>query len=440
MSISASIDQPPDNWSVRTGEPEMSLATNRQRVGEDWIARLPDIVSVDDHVLEPPDLWVERLPAKYRDRAPRVERYKGRIEVHRDTRLHQVIEDEAGEWGDAWIFEDLRWAMVPPFAAAGIEGDNRGHRPLTYDEVRPGCFRQAERLSDMVINRVSASLCFPTFPRFCGQTFLERGPRDLALACVQVYNDWMIDEWCAGDGYGRLIPQTIIPLWDVELAVAEVQRCAAKGSHAIAFSEGPVALGLPSLYSGNWDPLWAACEDSNTVVNMHIGSSSKVATTGPDSPNLVPMALIFQGSMHCAVDWLVSGVFERYPGLRIALSEGQVGWLPYLLQRLDSSWENFRATAEIGDRLKKPPSAYYVDHIFGCIFDDAVGLLQRDVIGVDQIMFESDYPHGDSTWPRSHDVAEKLVADVGLNEVEATKLLRGNAIRLYGLSRFGIDA
>ena len=134
-------------------------------------------------------------------------------------------------------------AILPGFAAAGMDQDYLGlhYDPLTYDEMRPGCYEQAPRLEDMDENHTEVSLSFPTFPRFCGQTFLEHGERDLALACVRAYNDWMIDEWCAGAGYGRLIPLTLIPLWDPELAAAEVRRCAAKGSFAVAFSGEPGA-------------------------------------------------------------------------------------------------------------------------------------------------------------------------------------------------------
>ncbi len=147
-----------------------------------------------------------------------------------------------------------------------------------------GSYDQAARIAAMDANHTEASLCFPSFPRFCGQTFLEREDKELAKLCVEAYNDWMIDEWCAGDGRRRLIPCTLIPLWDPELAASEVRRCAAKGSFAVAFSENPVPLGLPSIYGPHWDPFFAACNETGTVINMHIGSSSAMARTAPDSP------------------------------------------------------------------------------------------------------------------------------------------------------------
>src|SRR5262249_9073753 len=153
------------------------------------------------------------------------------------------------------------------------------------------------RLLDMDLNHTEVSLCFPTFTRFCGQIFAEREDKELALACVQAYNDWMIDDWCAGEAYGRLIPLTLGPLWDAELAAAEGRRCAEKGGHSIAFSENPVALGLPSIHKGYWDPLLRACDETGTVISMHIGSSSRLVSTGPDAPFTLTQALTFSGSM-----------------------------------------------------------------------------------------------------------------------------------------------
>ena len=164
------------------------------------------------------------------------------------------------------------------------------------------------------------------FPRFCGQTFAERDDKELALECVKAYNDWMIDEWCAGDGHGRLIPVTMVPLWDAQLAAAEVRRCADKGSHALTFSENPYALGLPSVHSGEWDPLFAACQETETVVCMHIGSSSRMPGTTPDAPFIVSSVLTFPNAMGSLLDFVFSGTLERFPNLthRVLRGPGRV--------------------------------------------------------------------------------------------------------------------
>ena len=399
---------------------------------------IPRIISVDDHVVEPPDLWQRLLPARFRADAPRVDRLKGHFGA---GARGGWVETDNGEWADIWRFGSYEMAIIPGFAAAGMDLDYLGehYEPLTYDAMRPGCYEQGPRLEDMDTNHTDAGISFPTFPRFCGQTFLEHPDRQLGLACVQAYNNWMIDEWCADAGHGRLIPLTLIPLWDPDLAAAEVRRCAGKGSFAVAFSENPVRLKLPSIFTEHWDPFFAACEETDTVVNLHIGSSSTFPMTSPDAPRAVSLALTYQGASHALCDWLTSGVLERFTTLKVALSEGQIGWMPFIIEKLDGVW-NDRAVYGNIDHLSRPPSSYIPGRVYGCVFDDLIGLQIRDRLGMGQIMFETDYPHGDSTWPNSLVVFEKLVTQAGLSERETYQLARGNAIECYGLARFGITA
>jgi predicted TIM-barrel fold metal-dependent hydrolase len=405
------------------------------------MSEIPKIISVDDHVIEPASVWQDRLPQRFRERGPRLVRVFGRIEPTKGG--YRIVEDRDtpdGQWADEWRYDDLRYTIPAGMAQVYALKEHNYHEAVTYDVMAPGCYDQAARLADMDLNHIEASLCFPTIPRFCGQTFLEREDKELALLCVRAYNDWMIDEWCAGAGRGRLIPLTLIPLWDVELAAAETRRCARKGSHAIAFSECPPYLGLPSIHSGYWNPLWEACEETEVVVNMHIGSSSTWPNTGPDSPALVPKSLSFQNAQVAFADWLASGLLEKFSSLRIALSEGQVGWIPFVAGRLDNEWElGDLFEDDIRARLPRKPSSYIPGRVYGCIFDDLSGLQVRDTIGMSQIMFEIDYPHGDTSFPHSKEMAEKLIANAGLDDREAYALLRGNAIECYGLQRFGID-
>ena len=235
--------------------------------------------------------------------------------------------DHDGPQADCWVYEDLVYINKRHVAAVGFDRDDMTLSPITYDEMRPGCYDPKARLDDMDINHVEASLCFPTFPRFCGQTFLEAKDQELALACVHAYNDWMVEEWC-GDSGGRLIPLCIVPLWDAELAAAEVRRNAARGVHAVCFSEIPPKLGLPSIHSGYWDPFFAACEETDTVVCMHIGSSSQMPATSADAPAAVAATLSFNNAMASLTDFLFSGVLVRFPTLKLAYSEGQIGWIP----------------------------------------------------------------------------------------------------------------
>src|SRR5438552_14272636 len=152
------------------------------------MADVPLIISVDDHVLEPGDLWTERLPVALRDRGPRLDRVKGRFG---EGARGDWIEDADGNWADIWRFGNYQMAIIPGFAAAGYDQDYLGEHwdPMTYDEMRPGVYEQAARLEDLDANHTEASIAFPTFPRFCGQTFLEHPDREVGLACVRAYND-----------------------------------------------------------------------------------------------------------------------------------------------------------------------------------------------------------------------------------------------------------
>jgi len=301
---------------------------------------------------------------------------------------------------------------------------------LTYDEMRPGCYERDARIVDFERNWVDGSLPFPTFPRFCGQTFLEADDRELALLCVQAYNDWMVEEWC-GPSNGRLIPLCLVPLWDPALAAAEVERNAARGVRAVCFSEIPFYLGLPSIHSGEWDPFFAACEATGTVINLHIGSGSKMPQTSPDAPLGVPVTIGFGNCMNSLADWLFSGKLEQFPGLKLSYAESQIGWIPYLLERADDVWKQHRAWVSTGVVLSEPPSTYYYRQVFGCFFRDQHGMDSLEKCGVDNVMFEVDYPHSDSTWPDTRSVAAETMA--GLDPEIVHKLVRGNAIKLFGL-------
>jgi predicted TIM-barrel fold metal-dependent hydrolase len=391
---------------------------------------IPRIISVDDHVVEPPHVWQTWLPERFRAAGPRVERRGIGHMRHIGGGAYEQTFDPDGRPADCWVFEDLVYIHKRHVAAVGYSRDEMTMTPMTYDEMRPGCYDVKARIADMDMNHTDMSLCFPTFPRFCGQAFTEATDRDLGLACVAAYNDWMVEEWC-GDSDGHLIPLCIVPLWDAELAAAEVRRNAARGCHAVAFSEIPPHLGLPSIHSGFWDPFFAACEETQTTVNMHIGSSSRMPATSPDAPVAVAASLSFNNSMASLCDFLFSGVLVRFPNLTLAYSEGQIGWLPYVLERVDDVWKEHRAWGGVADLIPEPPSTYYYRQVYGCFFRDKHGLESLHRVGVDNVTFETDYPHTDTTWPHTLEVATAMVdhlpADVQY------KVLRGNAIRMLHL-------
>jgi|688.fasta_scaffold264174_1 predicted TIM-barrel fold metal-dependent hydrolase len=396
---------------------------------------LPKIISVDDHVTEPATVWSDRLPKKYANVGPRIKR----LPVKEMTFVGGTFTATPGEKGDEgpladwWFYENLRRPLTRLDTAVGFPRDEVTLAGVTYDEMRQGSYKLKERLEDMDTAGIEASFCFPTFPRFCGQTFYEAKDRELAMLCVRAYNDWMVEEWC-GESGGRMLPLCIIPLWDPVAAAAEVRRNAKRGVHAVCFSEIPTNLGLPSIHDqdGFWLPFFDACNETHTTINMHIGSGSKMPSTSPDAPAAVGSTLTFANCCFSMVDWLMSGLFTEFKDLKIAYSEGQIGWIPYILERANVVWEENRGWGGVADKVLERPSDLFKKHIYGCYFDDPHGLRSLEEIGVDNVTFECDYPHSDSTWPNTAKIA--LEQTLNLSDEVVYKLMRGNAIKLYSIS------
>lgn len=366
------------------------------------------LISVDDHVIEPAHLWLDRLPSKWHDVCPR------------------VVELPSG--GHGWRYEDelvpLSQSIVR-LSDESIRGE-RSDRTVRFDEMRPGCYEPKARLDDMTLDGVWASLGFPNFTRFAGHRFLMGQDLELGLACLRAYNDFIIDEWCAADP-DRLVSLAILPLWDVDLSVAEMERMVDKGAKAVAFSENPVILGLPSVHTDHWDPLWAAVSEADVPVCMHIGSSSQLATSSAEAPLSVTLALFGVNSMVAFSDWIFSGIFERFPKMRAVLSEGGAGWIPYMVERAEKAWHI------LGDAsgATRPPAELYREHIFACMVTDAFAIASLEHIGVDNLMWESDYPHQDGVFPESRRTLEAVLADVA--DADAVKIGHDNAARVFKL-------
>jgi len=370
------------------------------------------LVSVDDHVVEPPDMFDGRIPAKYRDRAPKV-----------------VTKDDGT---DAWVFEGQEATNVGLNAVAGRPPDEYGVEPTRFTEMRPGCFDINERIQDMNAGGVLASMNFPSYPQFCGQYFARAEDKDLALAVLQAYNDWHVDGWC-GAYPGRMMPLAIPPIWDVDAMAAEVRRMSAKGCHAVTFSENPEKLGYPSFHNDHWDPFWKACSDENTVVCLHIGSSSQVTITSLEAPIDTMITLQPINIVQAAADLLWSPVLRKFPQLTVALSEGGIGWIPYFLERVDSVYKHHRfwTHQDFGGKL---PSEIFKERIVTCFIQDAFGVEGRHKLNLDMVTWECDYPHSDSIWPTAPEsLAEALT---GVPDDEAAKITYQNALRIFSFDPF----
>lgn len=366
-------------------------------------------ISVDDHVVEPPDLFEGRLPAEYADRAPK------------------VVRTEQGN--DVWVFEGAQIPNIGLNAVAGRPKEEYGVNPTAFEEMRAGCYDIHERIKDMSAGGVLASMCFPSFPSFSGRLFGTCDDKDLALALVQAYNDWHIDAWC-GTYPGRMIPMALPVLWDPELCAAEIRRVAKKGCHSLTFTENPAALDLPSFHSDYWDPMWKALVDEGTILNIHLGSSGKLAVTAPDAPMDVMITLQPMNICSAAADLVWSRVFKEFPTLKVALSEGGTGWIPYFLDRLDRTYEmhHLWTGQDFGDRT---PSEVFRDHILTCFIADPIGLALRHEIGIDNICWEQDYPHSDSSWPEAPEELHRMAARYDVPDDDLNKITHENAMRWY---------
>ncbi|MFD1812633.1 amidohydrolase family protein [Rhodococcus gannanensis] len=385
------------------------------------------LISTDDHLIEHPRLWSDRLPKKFLETGPRIIEKEMPRSIHAGDNAHGKAGTKIAE---VWTYEGRIYPYIGLNAVAGKKPEEYGAEPTRYEDMIPGCFDPKARVLDMDIDGVQAGLSFPSFPRFAGTVFLEGDDRELALLSVKAWNDFHIDEWCA-TAPDRLIPLVIMPLWSVEECVKEVHRTAAKGAKAISFPENPVPLGLPSFHTDHWDPFFSAVEEVGVPLTVHFGTSGKPPLTAPEAPMAVMTALFGCNSMYATADLLFSPVFHRHPTLKVMLSEGGIGWVPYMLERMDAVWAKHRFYQNINQSVR--PSELFAKHLFGCFIEDDFGIANRYAVGIDNITWEGDYPHSDSNWPNSRKKVQDAMIDVPDDEVE--RMVETNARGLLDFPR-----
>jgi predicted TIM-barrel fold metal-dependent hydrolase len=370
------------------------------------------IVSVDDHLIEPRHTFEGRLPKALQDRAPR------------------IVEDDDGH--EFWLYEDTRYAQIGLNAVSGRPKDQWTMEPARFDQMRRGCWDIEARVADMDLDGVYASLCFPSLiAGFAGVVFSKSKDPALGLACVRAWNDWHIEEW-AGTHPDRIIPLQLTWLNDPLVAAADVRANAEKGFKAVTFPENPVDVGLPSVHDTHWDPFFRACEETRTVICLHNGSSQWSAIRCPRPPLELMTTLFPVNALAAAADWLWGGVPTRFPTLDIAFSEGGIGWVPMLIDRIDYVMSHSADTSTGASAWKAPdisPSDALRRNFWFCAIDPGSTIVLREHIGIDHIMVESDYPHADSTWPDTQ--ATQRAALAGLSDDEIRKITWENASRLF---------
>lgn len=369
------------------------------------------VISVDDHLVEPPDMFEGRLPARLQADAP------------------FVRQSEQG--GQEWVYDGQVYKQLGLNAVVGHgRREDWTYEPTSFEDMRPGCWDIEARVRDMDINGVWASVNFPSMiTGFCGTVFSRSSDSELGMAVMRAWNDWFYEAWY-GPHRDRVVPMGITWLADPVVGAEEVRRNAARGFTAVTLPEQPHRIGYPSLHSGYWDPILQACEETGTVICLHVASSGPAAGTAPDAPNPALGATLFQALAFTAcADWLWSGVAVRYPGLKIAMSEGGIGWVPMLMDRLEFMLDQSGHGRKQWMSPDLRPTDVLQRNFWFCSIDDPSALPLRHRIGVDRIMVEVDYPHADSTWPDTQEFLQRRME--GIPDEEVRLMTHLNAARLF---------
>jgi predicted TIM-barrel fold metal-dependent hydrolase len=365
------------------------------------------IFSVDDHIIEPANVWSDRVPAKFRDVAP------------------HVVEEDGREF---WCYEDQRILTMGLNAVAGKRREDWGMEPTRFVDMLPGCYDPKERARDYLSQGVLASVNFPTLPRFGGMLFTTFKDKELAYECVKAWNDFILDEWCPSAPEGLMVPMIITTVWDPVLGEQEIRRCVDKGAKALCFVENAVPDGLPSFHTkdGFWDPIWRAAEETQIPICMHIGSSGYIPVIDPSAAFTAMISAGNVAGMLATINMLLTGVCERFPAIKMVWSEAGIGWLPSVLERCDRQIDRHQYW---GGKPELKPSEIFARNMWACMVEEPVGLQLWPMIGADKILVETDYPHADTPFPHAQKAYDEVFHGIPADVVE--KVSHRNAEALF---------
>ena len=381
------------------------------------------VIDVDTHITEPPDTWTARLPQKWHERAPHIERIKG---------------------VDTWVVDGKPGLQPGLVSLAGYDGRPPDEFPATWDDIDPSTFDARARLAHMDREGIHAQVIYPNVGGFGSQNFLRIDDAALKLACVQAYNDFLA-EWTSADPQ-RLLPVCALPFWDVEQSVAEIRRCAAMGHRSVLFPSQPQDFRQNPLAETHWDPIWEVAQDLGLPISFHIGGQAALGvrageflppgkTMGRKAAFARVSALAFVGNALGISEIICGGVCHRFPNLNFVSVESGAGWLPSVIEALDWQWHN----AGVG--LEHPeyellPSEYFRRQIYACFWFERTMLAAAARLYPDNFMYETDFPHPTSMAPgpasiarAPRDYASEALADLPRDVVG--KLLHDNAAGVY---------
>lgn len=367
-----------------------------------------NIIDADQHIIEPPDLWEKWLPKKYLDRAPKLGK------------------DEDG--GDAWILGDT----AEPLGLVTIAGKPYSEFRWTgvkYDDIDAGCYEPKRRLELMDVDGIDAALIYP--PQRTMSYFMGSGDKDFHIAGIAAFNDWLIDSFCA-ENPQRLGAVAQIPNAGIDAAVAELKRSVKKGARGVSITTWP--SGNPACSTAD-DPFWEAAQDAGVAVSIHIslvtpGTPRSGAGPSGGARKLFGLATTMTFMPKLIAEMILAGVFDRFPKLKMVANEVGAGWVPSLLEDLDDRyWRNRTWT---GVKLKSLPSDYFHRNWIVGFIRDPYGVRNRHDVGIENMMWASDFPHHVNDWPYSRRVIAEMT--IGVPEDERRKMFCDNAGRLYGFT------
>jgi predicted TIM-barrel fold metal-dependent hydrolase len=369
------------------------------------------VISTDEHVQEAPDLWTSRLSrAQFGDDIP------------------HIVEQPDGT--EKWLISGEP-AMQPPHEIAIVTAASDPPRdPTRWEDVPRSTYVPAERLKAMDRDEVDTHTFFPNVSGLTNNKFQREGSEDFRLACIRAYNDWLVEEWLSVSP--RFIAQCISPMWDPDLAAAEIARAVKNGHLGVIWHGAPDVLGLPHFNDPHWDPVYRLCSELGVPVCLHQGGGMPRLANPPNialnTRSAVGATKSISLNMQLIINILFSGVLDRFPGLKLVTVESGIGWIPYVLELADHEYERLRV---YDDGLKVRPSENFRNHIWANFWFEHIGIENRHHIGVENIIYETDFPHPTTTWPHSKQRREECLAAVPPEERQL--LLMDNAIKLYQL-------
>jgi len=373
------------------------------------------VISVDDHVVEPPDLWTQCVSqATWGDRIP-----------------HVLAQADGTE---RWII-DGQVKTGNSLAATGALSKDRGSEPQTWREVPQGAYDPQARLAAMDSDSIDFSVLYPSAAGVSGEGIGAIKDLELQIECARVYNDWIIDVWAASSP--RFVPQAILPAGSIEAAVAEARRAAGRGHKGVIMPAQPSQINpaVPHLYMPDWDALWTTIQELDIPVCFHAGSAPSVMfeispaydTAGARAFDNVRQSA---GSAALINGMVLSGILYRFPKLQPVFSASAIDYVPFALEALDHQWERQRLAENEG--FAQRPSEIFHRQCFVTTWKEKVGLRNRNYVGTDRILWESEFPRSASTYPETARMIENNFAEVPAQEREL--ILWRNAARLYKLS------